>query len=111
MQSQRVGVEVAALLDALECSARFERERGFVARFERDLDLRPSEGSGYGRSVSEPERVHADRRLVPVVLPPVDEHFAGPFAPRLGDERTIRVARLVPSTESDRAPCGVVSAR
>ena len=97
--------------DPFEHGARLERERVLVAGVERGLDLGPRERRRDRRLVAQPQRVRAHRRLVPVVLAPVDEHLARALGLRHVDEHALGIARLEQLTEREREPLGVVVGR
>src|SRR5207248_10157149 len=86
--------------------AGLERQRVLITRVERGLHLRPRKRCGDGRPVAQPQRVHADGRLVSVVLAPVDEDLPRPLAARHVDEDVIGITRLEELSERERQPLG-----
>ena len=69
--------QVADLLDALQHLVRVEHEQAGVLRLEALLDLLPRHRGRHRRPRAGAQRVNVDRRLVLVVLAPVDEDASG----------------------------------
>ena len=79
-----------------------------IALLQAVLDLLPLHGSGNGRSFFGAQRIHADGRLVVVVLAPVHQHLAG--AQRLlhvGDDQ-VRMLPLQQACQLMRKRLGLV---
>src|SRR4051812_11370069 len=86
--------QVAALAHPRQHLVGGEGERLGIARLEDALDLVPVERRGHRRPLAGAQRVDGHRRLVLVVLAPVDEHLAAAQRlPHVGDDER-RVAAL-----------------
>src|SRR5919201_679352 len=70
--------EVSPLADALEHLVRVEHQGVWILVGQSGLNLLPRERRRHRRTLSCPEGVDADRRLVLVVLAPVDQHLPAP---------------------------------
>src|SRR5262245_17883503 len=75
-------VEVAVLLDAPDDVGRCERERMAVAVVDDVRDLLPCDRRGDAGCGRAAQGVRTHRRLVAVVLTPVDEHLAATLVAR-----------------------------
>src|SRR5829696_3920299 len=92
--------EVALLLDALDRVGNLEPELLGIAALRGPLHLAPVKRDRGGGALARPQRVDPDRRLLLVILAPVDEHLAAALGLRHLRDHVLR--RLLVEQLGDR---------